>query len=105
MKAETLLRMPLYVIVALWLLHRRAASRSVDHRQTQAEPVNFGDELAIFEHVEALLAAYGSSWLDRALLWVISGRRRDASRLAKFGWMVVGKIPRQIPGEKANDHN
>ncbi len=102
MKADVLLRMPLHVVVALWLLHGRAARRSLDRQKTQAEPVNFGDELAIFEHVEALLAAYGSSWLDRALLWVISGRRRDAARLAKFGWMVVGKIPR---GEKANDHD
>ncbi len=94
MKAESLFRMPLLVVVALWLLHRRAAKRCDRYRQPQAEPVNFGDELAIFEHVEAILAAHGSTWLDHALLWVVSGRRRDVARLAKFGWMVVGRIPK-----------
>jgi hypothetical protein len=102
MKADALFRMPLLVVVALWLLHRRAAKRCDRQRQVSAEPVHFGDELVIFEHVEVMLAAHGSTWMDRALLQVVSGRRRDAARLASFGWMVVGKIPR---GEKAHDND
>ena len=100
MKAEVLFRMPLLVVMALWLLHRRAALRCARSRQIAAEPVHFGDELAIFEHIEAMMAAHGSTWPDRALLWSVSGRRRDVTRLAQFGWMVIGKIPK---GEKAND--
>lgn len=112
MKADALFRMPLYVVVALWLLRRRAARRGLVFRETQAEPVNFGDELAIFEYIESLLGWNGSTRLDRALLWIVSGRRRDAARLAQFGWMVVGEIPFNLgkrrldrKGAKENDHN
>jgi len=102
MKTEALFRMPLLVVVALWLLRRRAALHYIGYKQIQVEPVNFGDELAIFEYIDAFMDTYDLTWLDRALLWVVSERRREVTQLAKYEWMVVGKIPR---GNKVDDHN
>jgi len=96
-EAETLFRMPLYVVVALWLLHRRASKRVLAAKQRVANVVNFADELAVFGHIDELLAFRKTSWLDRALLWIVSRHRRDAIRASQFGWMVIGQIPKGAP--------
>jgi len=93
MKAEVLFRMPLYVVVALWMLRRRAINR-MPGMAIVTSVVNISDELAIFEDTEALLAERGKTWLDGWLLRIIAGRRQEVVRAARLGWMVVGRIPK-----------
>ena len=100
-EAETLFRMPLYVVVALWLLHRRASKRVLATKQRVANVVNFADEMAVFGHIDELLAFRKPGWLDRALLWIVSGHRKEALRASQFGWMVIGKIPKGAPPARA----
>ncbi len=100
MKAEpyemrALLRMPLFVVIALWFLYRRATARLSLGQSILVATVNYSDELAIFEWIDALHTERGYSWLERVVLYLIQGYRRDVHRMVELGWMVVGSIPKR----------
>lgn len=92
MRGDAMLGMPLHVLIALWLLNRRAMRRQLKSDQVIVQTINLSDELAIFGRVDAWLSNRG--WIERALLWAISGRRSEVELAAKLGWMAVGKVKR-----------